>query len=137
VSYYCEKCGEQREQGCFARGCPGIPEYYEPIKNGSQDDRGCGGVEGHAAWAAQRVEPRLPPLASRPKKGKHVAGVESGPHPRSPYTPSRVTLAVPERWLPAALENGCSYPYIWPEHIARQHPLAGERRMIRRAWRKE
>ena len=28
-------------------------------------------------------------------------------------------------------------PYLWPEHIARQHPLAGERRMIRRAWRKE
>jgi hypothetical protein len=28
-------------------------------------------------------------------------------------------------------------PYLWPGHVARQHPLAGERRMIRRAWRKE
>ena len=27
MSYYCEKCKEQRTQGCFGRQCPGMPKY--------------------------------------------------------------------------------------------------------------
>ena len=31
MSYYCKKCKEERTQGCFARGCPGIPLLYEMV----------------------------------------------------------------------------------------------------------
>lgn len=27
MSYYCEKCKQQREQGCFGPRCPGIPKH--------------------------------------------------------------------------------------------------------------
>jgi hypothetical protein len=27
MSYYCEKCKQQREQGCFGPRCPGIPRH--------------------------------------------------------------------------------------------------------------
>ena len=27
MSYHCEKCNKQREQGCFAKGCPGLPRH--------------------------------------------------------------------------------------------------------------
>ena len=27
MSYYCEKCKEQRTQGCFGPRCPGIPKH--------------------------------------------------------------------------------------------------------------
>ncbi len=25
MSYHCNKCNQQRDQGCFAKGCPGMP----------------------------------------------------------------------------------------------------------------
>lgn len=31
MSYSCEKCGERRDQGCFAKGCPGIPPQHDEL----------------------------------------------------------------------------------------------------------
>ena len=74
-----------------------------------KDDRGCGGGVMHMSLA----------------RGKATAALSC--------VPERTRTADSE----GSLHGATIAPHIWPEHIARQHPLAGERRMIRRAWRKD